>query len=236
MVQAGDERIAAGTRQPAVRGFQAEHPAQRGGHTDGTVGVRTQGQWHLASGHCRATAAGRSARDAAEVVRVVRRADVAVLGGEAVGVLVHVERADQHRAGLFQPAHQQRVRSGRRGLAFDLRAGQRRQPRDVEQVLDRERHSQQRQLARARPRRAGQRSVHLGRPPQGAVAQHVGEGVHLAVGGGDAVQRGLHQGRSADLAVAHGLRHGRTIAAQQLGGAHVPGSGGETGTKVVAFS
>ena len=52
---------------------------------------------------------------------------VRVLGGEAVGVLVHVERADQHRAGApRRRCDQRRVARGRRLLALDLRAGQRR--------------------------------------------------------------------------------------------------------------
>ena len=73
---------------------------------------------------------------------------VRVLGGEAVGVLVHVERADQHRAGRLEAAHEQRVALRGRGVALDLRAGQRRQAGDVEQVLDREGHAGQRHCAR----------------------------------------------------------------------------------------
>ena len=67
-----------------------------------------------------------------------------VLAGEVVGVFAHVERADQHRAGRFEPLDQRRVARRRRALAVDLRAGERRQARDVEQVLDRERHAGER--------------------------------------------------------------------------------------------
>ena len=38
------------------------------------------------------------------VVRIARRAVVAVLAGEVVGVFAHVQRADQHRAGGLQAA------------------------------------------------------------------------------------------------------------------------------------
>ena len=49
-----------------------------------------------------------------EVVRIARRAVVHVLAGEVVGVFAHVERADQHRAGRFEPRDQRRVARGRR--------------------------------------------------------------------------------------------------------------------------
>ena len=49
------------------------------------------------------------------VVRIARGAVVHVLAGEVVGVLAHVERADQHGAGRLQPRDQRRV--GRRPAA-----------------------------------------------------------------------------------------------------------------------
>ena len=52
-----------------------------------------------------------------EIVRIARRAVVDVLAGEIVGVFAHVERADQHRAGRFQPLDQGGIarRGGGRG-------------------------------------------------------------------------------------------------------------------------
>ena len=82
-----------------------------------------------------------------QIVRIARRAVVDVLAGEVVGVFAHVERADQHGAGGFEPRDQGRVPRGGRMAAVDLRAGERRQAVDIEQVLDRERH------ARERPKR-----------------------------------------------------------------------------------
>ena len=79
-----------------------------------------------------------------EIVRIAGRAVVRVLPGEVVGVFAHVERADQHGAGRFEARHQRRVAPGGRPLAVDLRAGARRQPLDVEQVLDRERRASER--------------------------------------------------------------------------------------------
>ena len=85
-----------------------------------------------------ATAAAGAARGAAGhvrgVVRVARGAVVHVLAGEVVGVLAHVERADEHGAGGLQARDQRGVGRGRRPVAVDLGAGQR---------------------GRARPRRTG---------------------------------------------------------------------------------
>ena len=64
-----------------------------------------------------------------------------VLAGEVVGVLAHVERADQHRTRGLEPFDESCIGAGRGALAIDLRVGQRRQARHVEQVLDRERHA-----------------------------------------------------------------------------------------------
>jgi hypothetical protein len=109
VVEAGDERIAAVARQPAVGRLQAEDAAQRRRHADRAVGVGAERERHLAGRDRRGRAARRAAGHAREVVRVARRPVVAVLGREAVGVLVHVERADEHRAGRSQ-----RATSGRR--------------------------------------------------------------------------------------------------------------------------
>ncbi len=67
-----------------------------------------------------------------------------VLAGEVVGVFAHVQRADEDGAGVFEPLDQGRVAVSRRILAIDLRAGQRRQAGDIEQVLHRERHAGER--------------------------------------------------------------------------------------------
>ncbi len=121
-----------------------------------------------------------------EVVRIARRPVVRVLPGEVIGVFAHVERADEHRAGGFEPRDQRRVGLGRRQVAIDLGAGARRQALDVEQVLDRE-------------RRAGERPQLLARAPARASiaaafasarsADHVGEGAVSVVARLDAPQR-----------------------------------------------
>ena len=71
---------------------------------------------------------------------------VHVLPREVIGVLAHVQGADKHRAGRFEPGYQRRIARRRRTLAIDLRAGTRRQPGNVKKVLDRERNARERPL------------------------------------------------------------------------------------------
>ena len=102
-----------------------------------------------------------------------------VLAGEIVGVFAHVERADQHRAGGFEPRDQRRVVRGRRRAAVDLGAGAGRQAGDVEQVLDREGHAGERQVLAVRG------PIDGARRGAGALGGDVGEGVERGVARGD---------------------------------------------------
>ena len=110
-----------------------------------------------------------------------------VLAGEVVGVFAHVECADEHRAGRFEPRDERRIALRRRQLAVDLRAGAGRQAGDVEQVLHRERHAGKRPersapgVFRIEHRRA------LARPRRG----DVGEGIEQRIVLLDARQRRL---------------------------------------------
>ena len=114
MVEARHERKGARARQPAVGRLQAEDAAERGRHADRAVGVGAERDRHQAAGDRRAGAAGGAAGHARRVVRIARGAVMHVLAGEVVGVFAHVERADQHRAGRFQPLDQRGVARGRR--------------------------------------------------------------------------------------------------------------------------
>ena len=51
----------------------------------------------------------RSARNTIERMGIAGRAVMRILGGESVSVLVHVQRADEHRAGGFEPLDQYAV-------------------------------------------------------------------------------------------------------------------------------
>ena len=104
--------------QAAERRLQAEHAAQRRRHADRAVGVGAERERHHAGGDRRAGAARRAAGDCASRSCGLRvGAVVRVLGREAVGVLVHVERADEHRAGALACARTSGgVARGRRTL------------------------------------------------------------------------------------------------------------------------
>ena len=95
--------IGAGAGEPAVGGLQAEDAAQAGRHADRAVGVAAERERHQPARDRGAAAARGAAGRAGEIVRVVARAVMRVLGGEAVGVLVHVEGADADRAGRAHP-------------------------------------------------------------------------------------------------------------------------------------
>ena len=123
-----------------------------------------------------------------------------VLTGEVVGVFAHVERAHEHGAGGFEPRDQRRVARGRRAVAINLGAGERRQPRNVEQVLDRERHAGEwPELPAVEPR-----VVNCPRLRQGAVLEHGGEGIEHRIVGGNARERRAHHRARARAARANG--------------------------------
>ena len=73
VIEAGDEREAAGARQPSIGRLQAEYAAQRSGHADRAVGVGAERDRHEAAADRRARAARRAAatygRDRADCAR-----------------------------------------------------------------------------------------------------------------------------------------------------------------------
>ncbi len=149
-----------------------------------------------------------------------------ILAGEIVGVLAHVETADQDGAGLFQAPHKRAVTRGRRIVVVDLRAGARREAGYIEQVLDREGHARQRPLGLAGIDRRGA----LAR----TVGHNVGKGVDLGLGSGDAGEGRLDHGSC--LVRAAGDR-ARDLAGRGVGrqGVH-PAHGWNTGAGVRSSS
>ena len=144
MIEACREREGARACQPPVSRLEAEQATERSRHADRAVGVGGERQRHQPARHRAGRAAGRAAGHAARIMRIARGAGMHVLAGEVVGVFAHVERAHQDGPGGFEPFDQNRIAGrGRPGLV-DLGARQRRQARDVEQVLDRERNARQR--------------------------------------------------------------------------------------------
>ncbi len=233
MIEARHERKCPRAREPPVGRLEPENAAQRRRHPDRTVGVGAERQRHQAAADRGARAAGGTAGHAVEIVRIARGAVVDVLAGEIVGVFAHVERADEDGAGRLQPLDQRRIARGRRQIAVDLGAGERRQAGNVEQVLDRERHAGQRRKPLAsRPclierLRAGERAL-LG---------DGGEGIEQRVALADTRQRRFDDMRRADAAggdgggdrgrrvpgkiAGRGLKHGRPVRARHRPAAQI---------------
>ena len=145
-----------------------------------------------------------------------------VLAGEVVGVFAHVERADENRAGRFQPLDQRGVALGRRIRAVDLRAGDGRQSGDVEQVLHREGHAGER-AELLLPRRRGVDRLGAGARALGGDG---GEGVEHRIALADARERILDHGERARL--ARGNRRG-DLARRRPGRVGGHGSGRKDG-------
>ena len=105
MIRAGDKRMGAVPRQAAKGRLEAEHPAQRGGHANRSVGVASRGKMRQSGGDGGGRSAGGAASGALRIVRIARGAVMAVLGGEAVGVSIHVQHAAEQRASVAQLLH-----------------------------------------------------------------------------------------------------------------------------------
>ena len=142
---------------------------------------------------------------AVDVVRVARRTVVDVLAGEIVGVLAHVERADQHRTGGFQSFDQNGVARRRRVAAVDLGARARRETGDIEQVLDSDRNSGE----RAEGSTLRMRVVDCARPFAGAIGEDGGEGIEDGIALRDPGERRVDDGGRACLAFGDSARDAR---------------------------
>ena len=68
-------------------------------------------------------------------MRVARRAIVAIFGGEAVGVGVHIEHPAEQGAGAVQLAHRPAVAGCRRPIAQQFGAGEGGVPGDIKQIF-----------------------------------------------------------------------------------------------------
>ena len=120
VIEARYERKTAAAAEAAVCRLEPEHAAERRRHTDRSVGVRAERDRHHPARDGAAGSAGRAAAHPRRVVRIARRAVVAVLAREVVGVLAHVQGADQNGARIFQLGDQRGVGVRRRPRAVDL--------------------------------------------------------------------------------------------------------------------
>ena len=184
MVEAGDERMAPGTRQAAKGRLEAEDPAQRCRDANGAVGVAPQRKMHQPGGHRRRRPARGTPGDPREIVRVTRRPVMAVFGGKPVGVGIHIQHPGEQRARAVQLAHRPAIGNGGGAIAQQLRPGKGRVSGDIEKIFH-------------RIGNACQRGQRLFFPPQGIdifrLSEHaffadVGPGVDLRVNPRDVLQ------------------------------------------------
>ncbi|SLX04420.1 Uncharacterised protein [Klebsiella pneumoniae] len=185
MIQTGDKRMAAGAGEATEGGFQAKDPAQRRGDANRAVGVAAEAEMDQSGRHRRGRTAGRSAGDPRQIVRVARRAIVAVFGGEAVGVGVHIEHPAEQGAGAVQLAHRPAIAGCRRPVAQQFGAGEGGVPGDIKQIFHRVRNACQRRQGALFPAQ-GVDAVGL---RQHALGGELGPGVDLRIHAGDIVQR-----------------------------------------------
>ena len=90
LVEGGSERDQAVTGNRTVGRLQADNAAEGRRLTDGAAGIRAEGERRFACRNDSGGTAGRAARYAVEVVRVVRRVCCRILAGGAHRELVHV--------------------------------------------------------------------------------------------------------------------------------------------------
>ena len=201
MIQTRDKRMAAGSRQATKGRLQAIDAAQGRRNANRAVGVGPERKVHQPCGHGGGRTAGRAARNAREVVRVTRRAVVAVFGGKAVGVGIHVHHAGQQPARAAQLAHREAVSGCGRALAEQLGPGEGGMAGNVEQVLHRVGH--------ARQRREGALLAPQGIDVSGlgehALFRHRGPGIDLRVNARNRLQRLAGDVAGAQLACAERL-------------------------------
>jgi hypothetical protein len=135
----GDKAVA---RHAAIGWFQADAAAQRRRLADGAAGVRAERGNGFVRRHRRRRTAGRAAGNARGVPRIARNTEGGIFRRAAHGKFVHVQPAKNNRARRLQLFHDRRV-VGRNELAEDFRAAIERLVFDGQNVLDRNRNSQQ---------------------------------------------------------------------------------------------
>ena len=112
MVQRGRQRYNPPPSHQAEGGLKSHDPAEARGNADGAAGVRAKGCGAHPRRGRRAGAATGAAGDPLQVPRVAGGTVVGVLVCDAVGELVHVQLADEHRSRRLQPADDRRVLRG----------------------------------------------------------------------------------------------------------------------------
>ncbi len=176
MVQREGEREHPTARHQAIGRLQPDNPAGAGRVTDRAAGIGAERQREQPRGQPGAGAGGRPAGVVARVPRVACRREGQVEGRAANGEFMGGELAHHDRAGPAQPRHHRRI--GRCHLADqDLGMAGGRQPADIDDVLDADRHAVQRPPAAP----GGQFLFRLARRGQGGLRVREDEGVQRRV-------------------------------------------------------
>ena len=129
LVQRAGERDEAVAADAPVRRLHADDAAERGGLADASARIGAQREDRLARRDGRRRAAGRAARHARQIPRVVRRVVGGVLRRRAHRELVHVRLADHHGARAEQPRRRpSRRTAARSSAASSSRRSSRRPP------------------------------------------------------------------------------------------------------------
>jgi hypothetical protein len=171
-------------RDPPAARLEPDEAAAGRRDPDRAAAVAAVRDRHHAGRHRGGRAAGRAARRAIEVPGVARRAKAARLGDRHDPELRRAGLADDHEAGVLQPAHDERVVVGC-VVAVEVGTIGHPQPGDRSgEVLDPDRHARKRTLV-AGPDPIG--------GSEGTLGVHQREGVDAFVERLDARERRLHQ-------------------------------------------
>ncbi len=154
LVERAGKRDQAVARNAAVRRLQAHDPAQRGRLADRAAGVGAQRRRAQARRHRRRAAAAAATGDARQIPGVMRGMKPRIFARRAHRELVHVELAEENGARVAQPGDRGRV-VGRDEVFEHPRGARRRRPARAHDVLQAERHAQQRPAFAVFARRVG---------------------------------------------------------------------------------
>ncbi len=143
MVERPPQREGPAQRNGPERRLEANAAAKGGRHADRSAGVRAEGTGAEARHHGDRRTAARAAWAAPGIVGIAGDAPPRIGGADAVGELVEIGFSKDNGAGSPKPGHRVGV-PGRDPVPQNARPDRRSLGPRREQVLDRNRHSQQR--------------------------------------------------------------------------------------------
>src|SRR6185312_9734328 len=188
MVEREGEWKNAAPADATIGGLHPGNPALRGGIADRAAGVGAERCRKQPSRQPDAAAARRAAGEMPGVPGIARRRPGQVEGRAADGEFMGGELAEQDAAGRFEPCRHRRVR-GREVVGEQLRMRRRRQPLDIDDVLERVRDA----VEGAAPASGGDLGLGLPRHLERPLGQRADEGIEAAVEAIDACEQRRRQ-------------------------------------------